>query len=59
MKVLNDSYSGATAADAADTPFRFQLADTTWTTNPAWYTVVPGKNERDMKGCSTRATRRC
>ncbi|PKW28028.1 zinc metalloprotease [Phycicoccus duodecadis] len=49
MKVLNDSYSGATAADAADTPFRFRLADTTWTTNPAWYTVVPGKNERDMK----------
>ncbi|MGG5260901.1 zinc metalloprotease [Phycicoccus avicenniae] len=49
MKVLNDSYSGATAADAANTPFRFQLASTTWTTNPAWYTVEPGKNERDMK----------
>ncbi|GAA4732519.1 hypothetical protein GCM10025782_34690 [Pedococcus ginsenosidimutans] len=49
MKVLNDSYSGATAADAADTPFRFDLEQTTWTVNPAWYTVVPGKNERDMK----------
>lgn len=49
MKVLNDSYSGATAADAADTPFRFSLQQTTWTVNPAWYTVVPGKNERDMK----------
>ncbi|KRE62419.1 peptidase [Nostocoides sp. Soil756] len=49
MKVLNDSYSGATAPDAADTPFRFERVDTTWTTNPAWYTVVPGKNERDMK----------
>jgi Pregnancy-associated plasma protein-A len=49
MQVLNDSYSGATAADAADTPFRFELQSTTWTVNPAWYTVVPGKNERDMK----------
>jgi hypothetical protein len=49
IKVLNDSYSGQTAADAADSPFRFDLAKITWTTNPAWYTVVPGKNERDMK----------
>jgi hypothetical protein len=49
MEVLNDSYSGATAADAADTPFRFDLVKTTWTVNPQWYTVVPGKNERDMK----------
>ena len=49
MKVLNDSYSGATAADAANTPFRFELTDTTWTVNPTWYTVEPGKNERDMK----------
>jgi hypothetical protein len=49
MEVLNDSYSGQTATDAADSPFRFELAKITWTTNPAWYTVVPGKNERDMK----------
>ncbi len=49
MKVLNDSYSGRTSADASNTPFRFALTGTTWTTNPAWYTVVPGKNERDMK----------
>ena len=49
MKVLNDSYSGATAGDAADTPFRFDLEQTTWTVSSAWYTVVPGKNERDMK----------
>jgi len=49
MKVLNDSYAGRTAADAADSPFRFDLTDTTYTVNPAWYTVVPGKNERDMK----------
>lgn len=49
MKVLNDSYSGATAADAANTPFRFDLTKTTWTVNPVWNTVVPGKVERDMK----------
>jgi hypothetical protein len=49
IAVLNDSYSGKTATGAANTPFRFELADTTWTVNPKWYTVVPGKNERDMK----------
>ncbi len=49
MAVLNDSYSGATAAGAADTPFRFALDHITWTVNPQWYTVVPGTTERDMK----------
>ncbi|GGQ47954.1 zinc metalloprotease [Couchioplanes azureus] len=49
MTVLNDSYTGRTAPGAADTPFRFSLTRTTWTVNPAWYTVVPGRNERDMK----------
>jgi hypothetical protein len=49
MTVLNDSYAGRTAPDAADTPFRFSLVRTTWTVNSDWYTVVPGKNERDMK----------
>ncbi len=49
MKVLNDSFSGATSGAASSTPFRFDLTKTTWTTNPAWSTVVPGKNERDMK----------
>ncbi|MFC5006050.1 zinc metalloprotease [Dactylosporangium cerinum] len=49
VAVLNDSFSGRTAADASDTPFRFSLASTTWTVNSDWYTVVPGKNERDMK----------
>jgi hypothetical protein len=50
VKVLNDSYSGASNPGvAADTPFRFDLTTTTYTVNKAWYTVVPGKNERDMK----------
>ena len=49
MQVLNDSYAGRTAPDAADSPFRFQLVKTTWTVNPAWAHVAPGKTERDMK----------
>lgn len=51
MKVLNDSYSGKTAADASNTPFRFDLQKTTHSVNKTWYTVVPGKAgvERDMK----------
>ena len=49
MQVLNDSYTGGTSADAADTPFRFDLVDTTWTVSPQWHTVTPGKAERDMK----------
>jgi Pregnancy-associated plasma protein-A len=49
MTVLNDSFAGRTAPNASDTPFRFSLIDTTWTVNSDWYTVVPGKNERDMK----------
>ena len=49
MTVLNYSYGGLTSATAADSPFRFDLTKTTYTVNPAWYTVVPGKNERDMK----------
>ena len=49
MKVLNDSYSGATASDAANTPFRFQLTETKFVNAPQWYHVEPGKAERDMK----------
>lgn len=49
VDVLNDSFSGTTAPDAADSPFRFDLAKTTWTVNAAWNTVTPGKVERDMK----------
>ncbi len=49
MTVLNDSFAGRTAPDAADSPFRFDLRKTTWTVNAAWYAVTPGKGERDMK----------
>lgn len=56
MDVLNDSFSGATAQDVdeadtggTDTPFRFDLVDTTWTVNQEWATLSPGKEERDVK----------
>ena len=49
MKVLNDSFSGATSPDASDSPFRFGLTKITWTINSEWYAVTPGKVEKDMK----------
>ncbi|HWJ10367.1 MAG TPA: zinc metalloprotease [Nocardioides sp.] len=49
MDVLNAAYSGETAADAADTPFRFDLTSIEFVDNAEWYHVVPGKGERDMK----------
>ena len=49
MKVLNDSYSGATAPDAADTPFRFDLTQVDYVTNDAWVNVAPGSTEYEMK----------
>ena len=50
VQVLNDAYSGATAPGvAADTPFRFALTHTTFTTNAEWSTVAPGRVEKEMK----------
>jgi hypothetical protein len=49
MDVLNAAFSGESADDAADTPFRFELDTVNWEVNPDWYTVTPGKTERDMK----------
>jgi Pregnancy-associated plasma protein-A len=54
MQVLNDSFSGAAEPaghqdEAADTPFRFNLQSIEFVTSDSWYSVVPGKTERDMK----------
>lgn len=54
MKVLNDSFAGTAEpagheGEAADTPFRFALQSIEFVKNDAWYDVVPGKGERDMK----------
>ena len=43
MEVLNDSFSGATGG--ANTPFRFDLEETTWTVNATWAHMSPGKGE--------------
>ena len=37
IAVLNDSYSGKTASNAPDTPFRFKLASVDRTRNTDWY----------------------
>lgn len=37
IEVLNESYSGSTAPNAADTPFRFRLASVDRTRNTDWY----------------------
>lgn len=49
MTVLNDSYAGRTAPDAAATPFTFDLTKVTWTVNAQWYAVTPGPVEKEMK----------
>jgi hypothetical protein len=50
MTVLNDSFSGKTAANAANSPFRFDLTHITYTVNAEWYHVTPGgATERPMK----------
>ncbi len=49
MAVLNDGFAGK-GRDAAATPFRFVLSDTTRTTNAAWYEMLPGSTaERAAK----------
>ncbi len=50
MKVLNASFAGTTGRGAADTAFRFRLAGTTRTIDPAWYDLAPGSAaEREAK----------
>ena len=51
MAVLNDAFAGAgAAAGSPNTAFRFRLAGTTHTVNPAWYVMTPNsKAERDAK----------
>jgi hypothetical protein len=43
MDVLNDAYAGETGG--ADSPFRFDLVDITWTVNETWSQLTPGKGE--------------
>jgi pregnancy-associated plasma protein-A len=48
--VLNESFSGDTSPDAADTAFRFDQVKITWTVNADWYTMGPNSTaERAAK----------
>jgi hypothetical protein len=50
MQVLNASFAGTTAGDAAATPFTFSLKEVTWNVNEAWASVTPGTStELEMK----------
>ena len=42
ITILNEAYGGASGGASANTPFRFQLAAITRTTNSTWYTMTPG-----------------
>lgn len=49
IRVLNDSFDGG-ATGGADTPFSFDLAGVTRTTNAEWFAMTPGSRaEREAK----------
>jgi hypothetical protein len=51
--VLNEAYAGRTGATAsAATPFAFNLVRVDFSYNDAWYGVVPGGVEREMKAAT-------
>ncbi len=55
IAVLNDSYAGLTGGKGTDTPFRFQLAGVTRTTNATWYNNCDSTStESSMKSALRR-----
>ena len=53
LDVLNEAYAGRTGATAsAPTPFSFDLVRIDFAYNDAWYGVVPGGVEREMKAAT-------
>ena len=53
MDVLNDSYAGGTlTSGSAATPFRSTSSGVDFSYNDAWYTVAPGKVEKEMKAAT-------
>jgi hypothetical protein len=51
--VLNEAYAGRTGKQSsAVTPFSFSLAGIKFAYNDAWYGVVPGKVEKEMKAAT-------
>ena len=55
IAVLNDAYAGLTGGKGIDTPFRFQLAGITRTTNATWYNSCDSTGvENQMKSALRR-----
>jgi hypothetical protein len=55
ITVLNNAFSGqGDAAGSPDTPFRFELVNTTYTVNPAWTALAPGSREERAAKASLR-----
>ncbi|HEY8143143.1 MAG TPA: zinc metalloprotease [Kofleriaceae bacterium] len=55
IAVMNDAFAGLTGGKETDTPFRFQLAGTTRTTNSSWYNSCDSSSiESQMKSALRR-----
>jgi hypothetical protein len=53
VDVLNNSYAGGSlTSGSAPTPFRYTLSGVDFSYNDAWYTVVPGSVEKEMKAAT-------
>lgn len=53
VDVLNEAYAGRTGTQSsAATPFRFALQRIDFSYNDAWYGVVPGNVEKEMKAAT-------
>jgi hypothetical protein len=53
VKVLNNSYAGGSlTSGSAATPFSYTLSGVDFSYNDAWYTVVPGPVEKEMKAAT-------
>jgi hypothetical protein len=54
MKVLNRAYSGRSASDAANTPFRFSLQSINFVVNADWSTMANGSAEEKQAKSALR-----
>ena len=53
VDVLNNSYAGGSlTSGSAATPFQYSLEGVDFSYNDAWYTVVPGNVEKEMKAAT-------
>lgn len=52
VDVLNAAYAGQTSDASTATPFQFDLGAVTFHANDSWYTVTPGRVEKEMKAAT-------